>query len=106
LNFTSFDPIRALFWSAIINGVVAVQVMVLMMLQLDRFAAPRLYDRRSSLLVRRWPDVVCACLKILHDDRKVKLVAGAGETPKTHAFEAMVDLEVCEAHLHFLALIT
>ena len=32
LNFSSIDPIRALFWSAVINGVVAVPVMVLMML--------------------------------------------------------------------------
>ncbi len=32
LNFTSMDPIRALFWSAVINGVVAVPVMVVMML--------------------------------------------------------------------------
>jgi acid phosphatase len=36
---------------------------------------------------------------------RVELVAGTGETPKTHALEAMVDLEVCGAHLHFLALI-
>jgi hypothetical protein len=63
---------------------------------MNRFAAPRLCDTRSSLLVRRWPpDVVCECLKILHDGRKVELVAGAGETPKTHALEAMVDLQVC-----------
>ena len=32
LNFTSFNPIQALFWSPVINGVVAVPVMVLMML--------------------------------------------------------------------------
>ncbi|MCI3130769.1 NRAMP family divalent metal transporter [Phenylobacterium aquaticum] len=32
LNFTKLDPIKALFWSAVINGVVAVPVMVLMML--------------------------------------------------------------------------
>jgi Mn2+/Fe2+ NRAMP family transporter len=32
LNFTPFNPIQALFWSAVINGVVAVPVMVLMML--------------------------------------------------------------------------
>jgi Mn2+/Fe2+ NRAMP family transporter len=31
MNFTSIDPIRALFWSAVINGVVAVPVMVMMM---------------------------------------------------------------------------
>jgi NRAMP (natural resistance-associated macrophage protein)-like metal ion transporter len=32
INFTSIDPIKALFWSAVINGVVAVPVMILMML--------------------------------------------------------------------------
>jgi len=32
LNFTPIDPIKALFWTAVINGVVAVPVMVLMML--------------------------------------------------------------------------
>ena len=32
LNFTPIDPVKALFWSAVINGVVAVPVMVMMML--------------------------------------------------------------------------
>jgi len=32
LNFTSFNPIQALFWSAVINGIVSAPVMVLMML--------------------------------------------------------------------------
>jgi Mn2+/Fe2+ NRAMP family transporter len=32
LNFTSFNPIQALFWSAVINGVVAVPVVILMLL--------------------------------------------------------------------------
>ncbi len=31
LNFTSIDPIKALFWSAVLNGVVAVPVMIAMM---------------------------------------------------------------------------
>jgi NRAMP (natural resistance-associated macrophage protein)-like metal ion transporter len=31
LNVSSIDPIKALFWSAVINGVVAVPVMILMM---------------------------------------------------------------------------
>jgi Mn2+/Fe2+ NRAMP family transporter len=31
LNFTSFNPIQALYWSAVINGVVAVPVIFLMM---------------------------------------------------------------------------
>ena len=32
LNFTSIDPIKALFWSAVINGVAAVPIIVVMML--------------------------------------------------------------------------
>lgn len=31
LNFSPIDPIKALFWSAVINGVVAVPVMIIMM---------------------------------------------------------------------------
>lgn len=36
LNFTPIDPIKALFWSAVINGVVAVPVMAMMMLLANR----------------------------------------------------------------------
>ena len=32
IDFTPIDPIKALFWSAVINGVIAVPVMVVMML--------------------------------------------------------------------------
>lgn len=32
LNFTKLDPVKALFWSAVINGVVAVPVMVMLMI--------------------------------------------------------------------------
>ncbi len=32
LNFTKIDPIKALFWSAVINGVIAVPIMAVMML--------------------------------------------------------------------------
>ena len=32
LNFTPINPISALYWSAVINGVLAVPVMVLLML--------------------------------------------------------------------------
>ncbi|MEI6003202.1 divalent metal cation transporter [Paraburkholderia bengalensis] len=32
ITFTHFDPIRALYWSAVINGVTAVPIMVIMML--------------------------------------------------------------------------
>ena len=36
INFTPIDPIKALFWSAVINGIVAVPVMVTMMLMTQR----------------------------------------------------------------------
>jgi Mn2+/Fe2+ NRAMP family transporter len=32
LNFTAIDPIKALYWSAVVNGVLAPPVMALMML--------------------------------------------------------------------------
>jgi len=36
LNFTSINPISALYWSAVINGVLAVPVMVLLMIMARR----------------------------------------------------------------------
>ena len=36
VNLTSLDPIKALYWSAIINGVIAVPLMVMMMLMVSR----------------------------------------------------------------------
>ena len=47
LNFAGLDPIKALFWSAVLNGVVAVPLMVVMMLMtarpciMGRFTLPR-----------------------------------------------------------------
>jgi Mn2+/Fe2+ NRAMP family transporter len=32
MNFVGIDPIRALYWSAVINGVVSVPLMVILML--------------------------------------------------------------------------
>ena len=48
INFIGLDPIKALFWSAVINGVVAVPLMVIIMLMamrpdvMGRFVLPRL----------------------------------------------------------------
>jgi NRAMP (natural resistance-associated macrophage protein)-like metal ion transporter len=36
LNFTPLDPIKALFWSAVVNGVAAVPIMVMIMLMASR----------------------------------------------------------------------
>jgi Mn2+/Fe2+ NRAMP family transporter len=36
LNFTPIDPITALFWSAVVNGVLAAPVMVILMVLVRR----------------------------------------------------------------------
>ena len=36
LGFTSIDPIKALYWSAVINGVISVPIMIVMMLMAVR----------------------------------------------------------------------
>ena len=47
INFIGLDPIKALFWSAVINGVVAGPLRVIIMLMamrrdvMDRFVLPR-----------------------------------------------------------------
>jgi NRAMP (natural resistance-associated macrophage protein)-like metal ion transporter len=47
INFVNIDPIKALFWSAVINGIVSVPLMVIMMLMtmqprvMGRFTLPR-----------------------------------------------------------------
>ena len=47
LNFTAIDPVKALYWSAVLNGVVAVPVMIAMMhlstrrSVMDRYILPR-----------------------------------------------------------------
>src|SRR5258708_27825327 len=36
LNFTAIDPVRALIWSAVINGAISVPIMAVMMLMAAR----------------------------------------------------------------------
>jgi len=52
LNFTPIDPIKALFWSAVINGVVAVPIMAVMMLMAIRvdIMGPFVITRRLTVL--------------------------------------------------------
>jgi len=52
LNFTAIDPIKALFWSAVINGVVAVPIMAVMMLMAVRadIMGPFVITRRLTVL--------------------------------------------------------
>jgi NRAMP (natural resistance-associated macrophage protein)-like metal ion transporter len=52
IDFTPIDPIKALFWSAVINGVIAVPIMVVMMLLADdpKVMGPFAVTRRLKAL--------------------------------------------------------
>jgi Mn2+/Fe2+ NRAMP family transporter len=54
LNFSTIDPIRALYWSAVLNGVVAVPVMVTMMLLAMRRSIMAGFTLPLPLLVLGW----------------------------------------------------
>ena len=54
LNFTALDPVRALYWSAVVNGVLAAPVMAVLMLLA---ANPRVMGRLTisrPMLVGGW----------------------------------------------------
>jgi Mn2+/Fe2+ NRAMP family transporter len=54
LNFTPIDPVKALFWSAVVNGVVAVPVMVMTMLLGARKAAMGQFTLPPYLVIVGW----------------------------------------------------
>lgn len=54
LNFSPIDPIRALYWSAVLNGVVAVPVMVTMMLLTMRRSIMARFTLPVPLQVMGW----------------------------------------------------
>ena len=54
LNFTSLDPIKALIWSAVINGVAAVPIMAMIMLMASRKAVMGQFTLTKRLAVLGW----------------------------------------------------
>jgi NRAMP (natural resistance-associated macrophage protein)-like metal ion transporter len=54
LNFSPIDPIKALFWSAVINGIVAVPVMVMMMLLASRRTVMGKFKLRPIVKTLGW----------------------------------------------------
>ena len=68
LNFTPIDPIKALFWSAVINGVISVPIMVVMMLMAVRADIMGAFVITRQLTILGWlatasmAVVVCAML--------------------------------------------
>lgn len=54
INFVPLDPIKALFWSAVINGVIAVPLMAVMMLMTARPAVMGRFTLPLPLLLMGW----------------------------------------------------
>ena len=54
LNFSSLDPVKALFWSAVLNGVVAVPVMVMMLLMAVRSDVMGQFTIGPALRILGW----------------------------------------------------
>lgn len=58
LNFTPIDPIKALFWSALVNGVIAVPIMAVMMVLAHNKKVMGAYTLSSRHTVIGWLGVV------------------------------------------------
>ena len=54
IDWSPIDPIKALFWSAVINGVVAVPIMAVMMIVVSRKATMGDYTASAPLLFFGW----------------------------------------------------
>jgi NRAMP (natural resistance-associated macrophage protein)-like metal ion transporter len=54
IGFTSIDPIRALLWSAVVNGVIAVPIMVVMMLLSSKPEVMGTFTSRPRLRALGW----------------------------------------------------
>ena len=54
LTFTPIDPIRLLIWSAVINGVIAVPIMVMMMLIVSHKSAMGRFRATPRLMIAGW----------------------------------------------------
>jgi len=65
LNFTPINPISALYWSAVINGVLAVPVMVLLMIMSRRRDVMEEFVIRGPLYWLGWVSTVAMALSVV-----------------------------------------
>jgi Mn2+/Fe2+ NRAMP family transporter len=54
IQYTPLSPMRALFWSAVINGIVAVPIMIVVILLASRRSVMGTYTAPKSLIVLGW----------------------------------------------------
>jgi NRAMP (natural resistance-associated macrophage protein)-like metal ion transporter len=77
LNFTSINPISALYWSAVINGVLAVPVMVLLMIMARRKVVMDRFVITGPLLWLGWLSTAAMALSVI--GMMVGFFVGSGE---------------------------
>lgn len=65
LNFTSINPISALYWSAVINGVLAIPVMVLLMVMSRRKEVMGRFTIGGALYVLGWLSTGAMILSVI-----------------------------------------
>jgi Mn2+/Fe2+ NRAMP family transporter len=65
LGFTPVDPIKALYWSAVINGVISVPIMAVMMLMARRPAVMGRFVIGRGLLALGWTATATMALAVL-----------------------------------------
>jgi Mn2+/Fe2+ NRAMP family transporter len=65
LNFTPIDPVKALYWSAVVNGVLAAPVMaVMMVIAMNRRIMGRLTLPRTMLVVGWLATIIMALASV------------------------------------------
>lgn len=64
IDWSGFDPIKALFWSAVINGVVAVPIMVAMMVVVRRHSRMGRFTAPPGLTLMGWAATVIMALAV------------------------------------------
>jgi Mn2+/Fe2+ NRAMP family transporter len=64
MDFTGFNPMRALYWTAVINGVIAVPMLAAIMLVASRRSAMGRFAVSGRLLAMGWltTAVMAACV--------------------------------------------
>jgi Mn2+/Fe2+ NRAMP family transporter len=65
LGFTGIDPIHMLVWSAVLNGIVAVPIMVMMMVIVSNTHLMRRFRARSWLIGLGWLGTAVMALAVL-----------------------------------------
>lgn len=65
ISLGAVDPIRALYWSAVVNGIIAVPVMAVMMLAASRSDIMGAFAVRGPLRLLGWTATACMLLAVL-----------------------------------------